>query len=82
MEPTPELIDELYRERVRRARAMSPEEKLLAGPRLFDRVCARMRDGIRMQFPNAGPEEVQRIFLERLAIAKRLEERPCGGLAR
>ena len=32
------LADALYREEVVRARAMSPAEKLLEGPRLFDRA--------------------------------------------
>ncbi|HWL95450.1 MAG TPA: hypothetical protein VNT79_18170 [Phycisphaerae bacterium] len=77
MEPTQELIDEIYRERVLRARATPPEQKLLDGPRLFDQVCRRMKDGIRMQFPNADEDEVRRILLERLAIAERLEGNPC-----
>ena len=32
------LADALYREEVARARAMRPDEKLLEGPRLFDRA--------------------------------------------
>jgi len=32
-----------------------------------------MRDGVRMQFPTASEDEVWRIFLERLAIAEKLE---------
>ncbi len=73
MEPTPELLDDIYRERIKRARAASPEEKLLDGPRLFDRVCAIMKDGIRMQFPNATSEEVRQILIQRLSIAESLE---------
>lgn len=76
MEPTQELIDDIYREQVLRARATPPEEKLLDGPRLFDRVCEIMKDGIRMQFPNANEDDVRRILLERLAIAERLENNP------
>jgi hypothetical protein len=76
MEPDPELLDALYRQRVERARATPPEEKLLDGPRLFDRVCRIMRDGIRMQFPEADEEAVRRILLERLAIAEQLERNP------
>ena len=74
MEPTQELIDDIYRERILRARATSPEEKLLDGPRLFDRVCRTMKDGIRMQFPDADEEEVRQTLLQRLAIAEELEE--------
>jgi hypothetical protein len=47
MEPTQELIDELYRERVLRARSMSLEEKMLEGPRLFEMACRITMEGIR-----------------------------------
>ena len=75
MAPSEELLKEIDLDRVRRARAASPEEKLLDGPRLFDRVCRIMKDGIRMQFPDADEEEVRRILLQRLAIAEMLEKR-------
>ena len=74
MEPTRELIDELYREKVRRAREMSPEEKLLAGPRLFDFGCRIMTDGIRHQNPGITEEEVERLLQQRLDLGRRLEE--------
>jgi len=73
MEPTMELIDALYHEKVLRARAMSPEDKLMAGPRIFDRVCRIMADGIRDQFPDADEDRVQQILRERLALARRVE---------
>jgi len=68
-----ELIDALYHEKVLRARAMSPEDKLMAGPRIFDRVCRIMADGIRDQFPDADEDRVQQILRERLALARRVE---------
>ena len=74
MEPTNELIDELYRERVCRARETPPEEKLLAGPRGFERSCRIMADGIRDQFPDADEHRVREILTERLALIRRLEE--------
>ncbi len=76
MEPSKELIDALFRERVLRARAMSPEEKLLEGPRLFDEACRRMADGIRDQYPDADERRVQEILNQRLALLRRLEEPP------
>lgn len=69
------FADESYREQIWQAREMKPEEKLLAGARLFDRVCRTMVSGIRHQFPDASEEEVQRILDHRLEIAKRLEVR-------
>jgi len=73
VEPTKELIDALYREEVLRARAMAPEEKLLAGARLFDMACRVVADGIRHQFPDADECHVQEILKQRLATARRLE---------
>ena len=76
MVPTKELIDALYWEEVLRARAMPPEEKLLAGPRLFERACRIMMDGIRDEFPDADQRRVQEILKARLALARRLENLP------
>lgn len=64
---------DLYREEILRARRMSPEEKILAGPRLFGYACQITMDGIRAQFPDAEPQEIRRILSERLALGKRLE---------
>ena len=61
MEPTQELADDLYRQRVIRARNTPPEEKLLLGARLFDRACRIMMDGIRDEYPHADEQQVERI---------------------
>ncbi|MEW6250211.1 MAG: hypothetical protein AB1716_06170 [Planctomycetota bacterium] len=76
MEPTPELIDELYREEIRDARCLSPGEKMRIGGELFEAVCERMRDGIRFQFPEADGERVEAILGQRLELARRLEQGP------
>ncbi len=52
------LADALYLEEVARARAMSPSDKLLEGPRLFARACRVMADGIRHRHPNLNDDEV------------------------
>jgi hypothetical protein len=74
MEPTDQLLDRLYRDKVELARNMSPEDKLLAGPRLFDQVCRVMLDGIRAEFPEASPAKHDEILRERLALQRRLEQ--------
>src|SRR5882724_6297075 len=74
MVPTKELADAIYRERVLRARRTPMEQKILAGPQLYDMVCRLMKDGIRNQFPDADERRVEEIFRQRLAIARRLEE--------
>jgi hypothetical protein len=73
MEPTQQLIDELFRERVLRARQMTPEQKLLAGATLFEDVCERMAAGIRDENPGADEEKVQDLLRQRLALLRRLE---------
>lgn len=52
------LAEVLYREEVLRARMMRPEEKLLEGPRLFDRACRLMADGIRYRHPELDEQAV------------------------
>ena len=58
MIPLAALTDALYRDEVARARAMDPGEKLLEGPRLFDRACRLMADGIRHRHPEMSDAEV------------------------
>lgn len=58
MEPTRELVERLSAEEIARARAMTPEQKLLEGPRLFERACRVMADGIRHRHPGLDEEAV------------------------
>jgi hypothetical protein len=73
MEPTQELIDALYRDKVRSARRMTPEQKLAAGAELFDSVCQIMRAGILGQFPGIDEEGVQAQMARRLQFLHRQE---------
>jgi hypothetical protein len=75
MEPTKELIDQLYRERVEKARRMSAEDKFFGGARLFDRSCRIMADGVRSQFPGVHERRVQEILRERLNLIRQRENR-------
>jgi hypothetical protein len=74
MEPSKQLADELYCEEVRWARTLSPEQRLLVGARLFDRVCRIMADGIRDEYPGADEQQVRDILIQRLRLARRLEQ--------
>jgi hypothetical protein len=76
MGPTQELVDELYREQVLRARAMKPEEKILDGFRLFEFTCRLMADGIRNEYPGADEARIEEILAERLDLLRRLEQAP------
>lgn len=71
--PTRELIEAVWRDKLRAARNLTLAQKLAAAGDLFDEVCERMRDGIRWQFPDADDARVEEILRERLAIARRLE---------
>ena len=69
------LAEDLYRERVVEARAMPPEEKLLAGEELFDYACAITIAGIRNQFPGVSEEESLQLIEKRLELRERMEKR-------
>ncbi|HUG19067.1 MAG TPA: hypothetical protein VMM56_08830 [Planctomycetaceae bacterium] len=79
MEP---LSDELYLEKVRRARAMSGEAKLLAGLQLFEFDCEVMKAGIRHQYPDADEAEVLARLRDRFAIRRRLEAQELRQLSK
>ncbi len=74
MQHTPEEVA-AFRERVRRARAMSPEEKLCAGVRMFEEECEQMRVAIRAEHPEADNAEVERILSETLKRKREEEDR-------
>jgi hypothetical protein len=67
------LADALYWEEVTRARATPPGDKLLEGPRLFERACRLMADGIRHQQPELDEQGVRSILAARLARIHKLE---------
>jgi hypothetical protein len=74
-ELTRELVDDIYRERVLRARRTPIEQKLNAGADLFEYACRITCDGIRHQNPGIDESKVQEILRERLALRRRLEHR-------
>jgi len=73
MEPTQELIDDIYRERVLRARKTPLEQKILASGELFEGVCERMAAGLRDEMPGADEPTIQELLRRSLAFLRRLE---------
>ena len=71
---TQRLIDELYREELREARAMLPAEKILAGQQLFESACRITLAGIRNQNPGASEEQCLNLLRQRLELQRRLGE--------
>lgn len=71
--PFAPLIDDLYRERVVRARRTSPEEKFLAGEELFEWACSITLAGIRNENPEFSDEDCKRELDRRLELRERME---------
>lgn len=59
--------------KVRQARAMSAQERFLAGPRLFNGVCERMKEALRDDHPASSEEEIHRLLLDRFAKLRKVE---------
>ena len=68
------LMDDIFREKVRRARLIPPGEKMFSGLELFEEVEERMRAGVRHQFPAADAGEVESILSQRFARLRQIEE--------
>lgn len=66
MEPTRELADAIYRDRVLRARRMSPDERVREGLRLFDELCERTAADLRSENPGADEETIRALLVKRL----------------
>jgi len=49
--------------KVRQARMMSEEERVLAGPKLFEGVCERMKEGLRDENPGSTEHEIRRLLV-------------------
>ncbi|HZL12837.1 MAG TPA: hypothetical protein VFC85_01720 [Verrucomicrobiae bacterium] len=71
------LADALYRERVLRARRMPPEERMLDGIRLYDQAVGRMRLGVKLQNPNAEPNEIERLLKLRIRKLWKMSDYGC-----
>lgn len=74
MEPTKELVDDIYRSRVLHARSIPPGEKLMDGFRLFEEVCERMKAGIRMTHPELDEVAVSEMLRNQIARLRQVEE--------
>jgi hypothetical protein len=55
-------------------RRMTGEERLAIALGLHELSCEIARDGIRHQYPQASPEEVERLLHRRLALARQLDQ--------
>jgi hypothetical protein len=68
------LMDDIFRDKVRRAREQSPESKFVGGLELFEEALVRMRGGIRAQFPHFTPEQVEAELARRINRVRQVQE--------
>ena len=71
--PQRNLIDQIERDKIRRAEKMSPGDRLLAGPRLFDLASQFTKAGLRAQHPGASEDRIHELFRERLRRVRQME---------
>ena len=74
MDPSQELVDQLYRQEILRARRIPPDQRLLDGMRLFERSCGLMMDGIRDEQPDADEQQVTEILIKRISRLRKIDE--------
>ena len=74
MEPSQQLIDELYRERIERARRIPPAQRVVEGLRHSVIAVEVMRDGIREQCPDADEKKINDILIRRVNRLRLLED--------
>ena len=60
-----------FRERVRAARRMSPDERVRAGLKMFDDGCEEIRNQIRANFPDIHGAIVDRLVRHVIRFAER-----------
>ena len=71
--PYAALADELFRERVLRARTTTPEDKFLSGEELFEYASAITLAGIRNQNPDFTEADCRRELRRRLEWRARMD---------
>jgi hypothetical protein len=73
MDPIAEMADRLDRDRYEAAKAMTFEQRAMAGVAMFELCLSAMRAGIQIQNPGIEPSDVEAIVLDRLRNVRRFE---------
>jgi hypothetical protein len=68
------LANTLYWEKLERARRMRPEDRMKAGPELFDYACGITLTALREQMPGANEAELLHALRRRIALKRQLDE--------
>ena len=80
MEPTADLVDAIYREKVLCARRMSPQRRVEVGAELSDLGRQMMREAIRREYPSASQEQIRQFMRERIELSRKLDNIPLPEL--
>lgn len=75
MDRIAELASKIDREKIERARKMSPSEKFFAGAELFEEACEISMQAIRNEYPDSSEEQVLAELKSRLERGRKLEQR-------
>jgi hypothetical protein len=78
MGPLPGQIDEIYRQKVLRARNRPIEEKVLAGAKIFEQVAVRMKAGLRAENPEADEDTIHALLVKRIARLRQVRDADVG----
>jgi hypothetical protein len=76
VEPTPELVDAIYREKILRSRRMTIQKRLEVAAELSDIGRQMMREAIRRENPAASDDEVRQLMRGRLELKRKLDDIP------
>jgi hypothetical protein len=76
MEPTSELIDVLYRDKVLRARQMTLQKRVEVGAELSDIGRQMMRESILRENPTAPEAQILQLMRQRLELKRKLDDIP------
>ena len=68
------LQEQIFADKVRRARETPIVEKILEGPRLFDMNAEIIKGAIRSQFPGSSEEQMNHEYFRRLQIARTIDD--------
>jgi hypothetical protein len=76
VEPSEELVDAIYREKVLRSRRMTVQRRMEVGAELSDMGRQMMREAILRQNPAATGDEIRREMRYRFKLSRKLEDIP------
>ena len=68
-----DVAEAVFRRRIEAARGLDPADKLLAGPKLFERACRLATAGLRHAHPDADEATIRLLADRQLAVIRRLE---------